>query len=233
MIYCCVFFDVNIIEINFSGFDISSIDALHEKLKKIEIDSRLKFEGFEGSTNKLSCIKKYYENIEAELKKEKYEELYSVLKKFLLFSKIHNFFAVCEFWDNIDVHMKNNDEFGQSFSEHFLYNSSQTFRKEIFNNPIALINALSEFRKFWGVIGDSDKINFLSLELNIFKEIVCRYESEKSWFEGKEKDVLKCLEDLKGLAHESYRENEGYDKDIFLEIEIYFQKFKRYCFVSQ
>ncbi len=68
-----VLFDITIIENNFQTLDVYGVNEFYEKLKKIDKNSR--FMGLESEINKLLSIKTYYENLQVELKNEKYKSI--------------------------------------------------------------------------------------------------------------------------------------------------------------
>ena len=67
-----VLFDITIIENNFQTLDVYGVNEFYEKLKKIDKNSR--FMGLESEI-KLLSIKTYYENLQVELKNEKYKSI--------------------------------------------------------------------------------------------------------------------------------------------------------------
>lgn len=218
-----LFFDLKQVQDIVSNSDIKDIDGLYETLRKI-VQNNSRFGSLEEGTNKLLSIKKYYEKIITELKRDEYKEIDTEE----LCYYIDNFFAVCEFWDNIDNTIYNNQEDTNEpkklLEEFFVLRSDYTFRNFIFDDISTLIKALNALGKFYNAIEDA--VDYLILISNILQRLINQCQSNYSWFDGNKVKVEECIEKLIEIARGLVNKKEEYDKEILYKVEIFYFIFK-------
>ena len=217
-----VLFDITIIENNFQTLDVYGVNEFYEKLKKIDKNSR--FMGLESEINKLLSIKTYYENLQVELKNEKYKSIGVDFER--LFSVIKIIFEICEFWDGIEK-VLNDSEIEESAlmcERYFKFDHGYMYRIEVFDDVTILVKALKVLKKFYLSKENNYKSDYSLLLLRLSYRIVTQYEKDSAWFREKEKEIANLLMELSEVVCRLDRANDDID-----EIKIYTYKFNEYC----
>lgn len=222
----CVLFKITKIDELHQKLSFSDINEFHDILK--EIDPTHQYGKLEDKGDKLLSIKKYYSDLQIELKKEKYKTVGVDFEN--IFSDINIVFEICEFWNNIDgeLHdeeLDDDEEEDMSLKKYFILDGIDSFKDIVFDNISNLEQALKVLNEFH----DSDKLNFSVVLLRLLYQIVLRSEQNSNWFDNQEKNISRLIEEM---VKELYS-GDGcmcvYDKDVVDNIKIYQYKFKEYC----
>lgn len=184
----------------------------------------IRFTGLESEINKLLSIKTYYENLQVELKNEKYKSIGVDFER--LFSVIKIIFEICEFWDGIE-NVLNDREIEESalmFEQYFKFDYGYMYRIEVFDDVTILVEALKVLKKFYLSKENNYESDYSLLVLRLFYRIVTQYEKDSAWFREKEKEIANLLMELSEVVCRLDRANDDID-----EIKIYTYKFNEYC----
>lgn len=220
-------FGITSVETNRQGATITDLDEFYDILKKI--DSASRFKGPDEGINKLSRIKTYYKNIEAELMKETKQNIDLDLEK--KFFKLNMIFEICEFWDNIEntINCITTENAKPLLNKYFITESGYTTRKEVFDDVLNLIEALKILEEFYKTKKPTYQSKYSLLLLRLSYEIVIQYEGNSEWFKGKQKEIAKLLTENEKLIRMPDNIMDEYTEDCITQMKIYIYKFNEYC----
>lgn len=220
-----IVFDLSVIENSRNFLTIPDIDELYEMLKFIDKAGR--FRGLEDGRDKLSSMKRYFHNLEIELKNEKYNELKSIIENSFL--DIKNLFSACEFWSNIDYRI-NNGEKGENaaisaLKRYFLLESGYRCRDIVFSDTSSLVEALKVLKKFYDIKQNDYRSDYSHLLFDLSFNLVLKYEQDFDWFRNEQPKIAELLQEVTELACTLDKGTAYHEKNIIAQIRIYTYRF--------
>lgn len=222
-----VFFKVSEVEMAWQTLSVTDISEFYTMLKRI--DANFIDEGMEIETEKLKAIRKYYDCLMEELKKEEYNE--SGLDWNKVSVELGIIFDNCQLW--LDIEHTLNDschcEDIQEVNMYFYLDGVYSSKENTFSNISSLKHALNSLEKFYELKTEDYKTEFSLLLLRLSHQIVLMYESNPAWFEGNEKEVCTLLNQLSNQICALHASENIYDKSVIDQMKVFVYKFSCYC----
>lgn len=220
-----VLFQTNKVYENMKITLVTDIDSLFESLKLIDEDYLCN--GLIDGSDKLESIKRYFNHLREELKREKYMDLKINFED--LFKDVNIILDICKFWKELDNNLNRADENSLPSFEQYFNLQIYSFNDSVFLNVSTLFQALEVLKKFYESKINCYKPEFSKFLLYLSMKIVNNYESIPEWFEGKEKGVSNLLQELSEEICKLDNATDEDGRDVIYMIRVHIFRFAKYC----
>lgn len=219
-------YGVTNVEENWQTLSVTDIDEFYLILNKINPTRFLRRMG--NQRDKLLSIKKFYEILILELRKEEYKE---VGVDFIRSSKELNYiFDTCEHWLNIEsVLNQETTEAISRLNKYFIVERVYSFKDAAFQSVSELKTALETLKDFYELKSKEYESLFSLILLRISYRMVLLYEENPEWFGEESEEICELLTQISNMVCELDPIEDWQAKNVIDEIKIFVYKFNSYC----